>query len=227
MAFTGATVPCSGPYGPWSDAYQCYLRLDPQPPKITRPGPGAWYLCHPPDGTVQGITEFNIWIAGAPPAVDPGQLAREILARIQLQRVTIGITPNPGHTGVLGLPTYLWVADPGPHTLGPITDSATERGVTVTLTARVSEVVWDLGDGTTVRCLGAGTPYQDSFGARPSPTCGHIYARPSTSRPGGVFPVAATAVWDVAWTGGGESGQLPFDVTSRTTVRIGEVQALN
>jgi hypothetical protein len=226
---TGATVPCTASTGIWSNAKQCYLRLDPAPQNTTPTSkPGAWYLCHPPEHTIDGITEFNVWIDGRPlVAVNPGQLARQILARLQLRRVGIGITPTPGHMGVLGLPTYLWVIDPGPHTLGPISDSATAGGVTVTLTARVDHVVWDLGDGTTITCTGPGTPYQDSFGAQPSPTCGHTYAHPSTNVPGGAYPVTATAVWDVAWTGGGQAGAIPFDVTSRTTVRIGEVQALN
>jgi hypothetical protein len=166
------------------------------------------------------------WLDQPPPQMDPGVLARQILARIQLQRVGIGITPEPGRTGVLGLPTYLWVNNPGPRTLGPISDSATQGGITVTLTARVGKVVWNLGDGTTITCTGAGTPYRDEFGARPSPTCGHTYKHPSTNLPGGVYHVSATAIWDVAWTGGGQSGQIPFDVSSTTTISIGEVQAL-
>lgn len=225
---TGATIPCAGSDGAWSDKYQCYLRSDPNPPNSSPGKTGAWYICRPLPGTASGILDYEVWIDGPPPvAVDPGQLARQILARIQLRRVGIGITPTPGNTGVLGLPTYLWVADPGPHTLGPMTDSASEGGVTVTLTARVGKVAWDLGDGTTISCAGPGTPYQDSFGARPSPTCGHTYSRPSTDLPGGAYRVTATAVWDVAWTGGGQSGQLPFAVSSSTTVRIGEVQALS
>jgi hypothetical protein len=168
----------------------------------------------------------TLWLDQPPAQVDPGRLAREILARIQLQRVGIGITPEPGRTGVLGLPTYLWVNNPGPRTLGPISDSATEGGVTVTLTARVSKVVWNLGDGTTITCNGPGTPYRDEFGAQPSPTCGHTYQHPSTELPGGVYRVTATAIWDVGWTGGGQSGQIPFEVSSQTSIRIGEVQAL-
>ena len=166
------------------------------------------------------------WLEQPPAQIDPARLARDILARIQLQRVGIGITPEPGRTGVLGLPTYLWVNNPGPRTLGPISDSATEGGITVTLTARVSKVVWNLGDGATITCAGAGTPYRDEFGARPSPTCGHTYRHPSTELPGGVYRVTATAVWDVAWTGAGQSGRIPFEVDSSTTISIGEVQAL-
>jgi hypothetical protein len=204
---TRHAVPCAASAGVWSNAKQCYLRLDPAPLNTTPTSkPGAWYLCHPADH-LDGITEFDLWIAGPPPVtVNPGRLAREILARLQLRRVGIGITPSPGRTGVLGLPTYLWVQDPGPHTLGPIRDSTSQAGVTVTLTARVTKVVWSLGDGTTITCTGAGTPYQDSFGAQPSPTCGHTYTHPSTNMPDGVYPVTATAVWNVAWNGGGQAG---------------------
>ena len=162
-----------------------------------------------------------------PPSVDPGQLALDILARLQLQKIRIGITPEQGKTGLLGLPTYLWVDNPGPRTLGPISDADTEGNVTVTLTAKVDHVTWSLGDGTTITCTGAGTPYQDSFGAAPSPTCGHMYRTPSTELPGGSYPVSATAVWRVDWTGGGEAGSIPFEITSTGWVRISEAHALN
>jgi hypothetical protein len=223
----GETIPCSTSDGIWDDRSECYLK------PVDGPGPppagkktGGWYKCTWDPRTTAGVTGETFWLDQPPAQLDPAQLAREILARIQLQRVGIGITPEPGNTGILGLPTYLWVNNPGPRTLGPITDSATEGGVTVTLTARVSRVVWSLGDGTTITCAGAGTPYRDEFGARPSPTCGHTYKHPSTHLPGGVYRVTATAVWDVAWTGGGQSGQIPFEVASGTSIRIGEVQAL-
>jgi hypothetical protein len=170
--------------------------------------------------------EIPVWVEGPTP-VDPAELARKLLARIQLARVGIGITPSPGRTGLVGLPTYLWVDNPGPKTLGPISDSATEGGVTVTISAKVSRVQWNLGDGTTITCTGAGTPYQDNFGSRPSPTCGHVYKHPSTSLPGGAYRVTATAVWAVTWTGGGQAGTIPFEVTSETSIRMSEAQALN
>lgn len=226
----GVEVPCSSPDGVWAERYGCYLKPAPEqvaPPPGKKAGDGQWYLCTflPTEGGA--VVNIRFWIDGPPPTVDPGQVARDILARIQLQRVVIGVTPEPGKTGVLGLPTYLWVDNPGPRTLGPIGDSETVAGVTVTLTAHVSKVVWSLGDGATVTCVGAGTPYRDQFGAKPSPTCGHTYRRPSTGLPGGAYKVSATAVWDVAWSGAGQSGTIPFEVTSGTSIRIGEVQALN
>src|SRR3954447_2167470 len=223
----GTTIPCSTSDGVWDDRSECYLK------PVDGPGPpppgkktGGWYKCTWDARTTAGVTGETFWLDQPPVQLDPAQLAREILARIQLARVGIGITPEPGRTGIIGLPTYLWVDNPGPRTLGPISDSASAGGVTVTLTARVSKVVWNLGDGTTITCTGAGTAYRDEFGARPSPTCGHTYQHPSTELPGDVYRVTATAVWDVGWTGGGQSGQIPFEVSSATTISIGEVQAL-
>jgi hypothetical protein len=189
--------------------------------------PGRWYICHRIDADpAAGGTEFDVWL-NEPPSVDPGQVALEILAHLQLQKIKIGITPEEGKTGLLGLPTYLWVDNAGPRTLGPISDSDTQGNVTVTLTAKVDHVTWSFGDGTTITCTGAGTPYEDSFGAAPSPTCGHIYRKPSTELRGGSYPVSATSVWRVDWTGGGEAGSIPFEITSRGRVRISEAQALN
>ncbi len=225
---TKTVVPCSSAeWGTWSNARQCYLSADPSPKPAPGGATGRWYLCHRLDqDPAAGGTAYEVWLEEAP-AVDPGQLALDILARLQLQKIQIGITPEQGKTGLVGLPTYLWVDNPGPRTLGPITDSATQGNVTVTLTATVDHVTWSLGDGTTLRCRGTGTPYQDAFGAAPSPTCGHTYRRPSTSLTGGAYPVSATAVWRVEWTGAGQSGSIPFQITANGTVRIGEAQALN
>ena len=220
-------MPCSNQWGSWSNAKQCYLRANPTPKPAPGGATGRWYLCHRLDADpVAGGADYEVWLDEAP-SVDPGQLALDILAQLQLQKIRIGITPEQGKTGLVGLPTYLWVDNPGPRTLGPITDSATQGNVTVTLTATVEHVTWTLGDGTTLRCAGTGTPYQDSFGAAPSPTCGHTYRRPSTGLAGGAYPVSATAVWQVDWTGAGQSGSIPFQITANGTVRIGEAQALN
>ncbi len=223
----GREIACSSGDGAWSSQYGCYMKVaDPQLPPPGGKTTGAWYQCTWLPGSVTGLTSATVWLE-QPPGVDPAQLARRILASIQLQRIDLGMTPGQGKTGLLGLPTYLWVRNAGARTLGPIADAASAGGITVTLTGKVDHLLWSMGDGTTVTCTGAGTPYQDSFGASPSPTCGHVYTRPSTGLPGGAYPVTVTAVWDIAWTGGGQTGAIPFEVTSTGSVRIGEAQALN
>ncbi|MFG2227734.1 hypothetical protein [Streptomyces sp. NPDC048644] len=111
---------------------------------------------------------------------------------------------------------------------GPATATASAGPVTVTATATVSRVVWDMGDGGTVTCSGAGTPYKASYGKQVSPDCGHLYQHTSAGQPHERYPVTATATWTVHWTGAGQQGHLD-DITRKSNVatEVGEAQALN
>jgi hypothetical protein len=142
---------------------------------------------------------------------------------MQLRAVSIGIVPEdvPGRVGIIGLPSWMWVEDPGQHTMGPITRTASAGGYSVTATAKVTKFVWNMGDGASVTCTGPGTPYSDSYGKQSSPTCGHTYIRP------GSYAVSATSYWEVAWAGIGQTGVIPIDFTSTANITMGEVQVLN
>ena len=84
-----------------------------------------------------------------------------------------------------------------------------------------------MGDGTTVTCRTPGTPYQDRFGFADSPDCGHRYTKTSARKPNNAYPITATSYWVVDWTGpGGSSGQITLDLVSRTSIVVGELQAL-
>lgn len=61
----------------------------------------------------------------------------------------------------------MWAADPGPQTVGPHERILTVGAMTATMRAHVDRTEWAMGTGDVVTCRGAGTPYQDSFGARP------------------------------------------------------------
>ena len=103
-------------------------------------------------------------------------------ATMNLRAITIGMVPEsrPGSVGLVGMPNWMWVDQPAANTWGPITRSASAAGWTVTATARVSKVTWDMGDSAPVVCNGPGTPYEDSYGKSASPTCGHTYTRQGT-----------------------------------------------
>ena len=147
--------------------------------------------------------------------------------QMKLRAIRIGITPTPDGVGIVGLPTWLWVDGADATTFGPITRTATAGGVTVTATARVHEIVWDLGDGTQLTCATPGTPYEARFGKRPSPDCGHTYTQDSGDQPGGMFAVSATSRWVVEWEGAGQQGTITLDdLTSEVSVTIGEAQVL-
>jgi len=227
----GAAVPCNVPgVGWWNNADGCrYLLLDPQPP-LSDPiwqghTGGAVY-----DMTCTGVPgpwTTSAWRAGTPAggAVDPAVAAQVAVRALALQGPAIRTAPPAGAIGLVHVPVWLWT-EVTPTTWGPASATAAVPGVTVTAVARAVAIRWDVGDGHVVTCHGPGTPYRPDLGTTVSPTCGHMYDRASTGRPGDAYPVTAETTWQVTWTGGGQSGALTVTRTSRTSVRIGEMQAL-
>ncbi|NMR19229.1 ATP/GTP-binding protein [Cellulomonas fimi] len=168
------------------------------------------WLAAPPEGF--GATETT-----------PGELAARAVDQMQLTGPAIGHTPDPGRTGLVGVPVWLWTGV-GPTTWGPNTATASVPGLSVTATAQASEIAWDMGDGTTVRCANPGTPYFE--GGVESPTCQHVYQQSSAGQPDDAYRITATTTWQVTWAGGGASGSLTVTRASSATVRIGEMQVL-
>jgi hypothetical protein len=225
-----STIPCSIDGAWWSAQRGCYVvPADAQPPPDSplRAGTeGGWfYRCTRADRLVDGVINLSqmFWLPTAPAAngPDPAVLAQRAVDSMALRAPGLGLTPPPGSANptFVGIPTWMWVADPDPATWGPRTASASAGAVTVTATARVASVSWDMGDGTVVQC-GAGTPWRPADGGSPSPTCGHEYRQPGT------YPVRSTANWVVDWTGGGQSGRITMPLTSSTTLRVAQAYAL-
>ncbi len=227
-------VPCAlGEGWRWVAGWNAYARLaDPQPP-ISDP---VW------EGNTQGaIYDRAVWSGDrfvllgrysnpvwslTPPweeLPDPQVLAREAITTMNLRAVTIGIVPEdtPGSVGLLGYPAWMWVDSPAENTMGPITRSASAGGYTVTATGRVDQVVWDMGDGSSVTCTGPGTEYEDSYLDSDSPDCGYRYQQ------SGHYDVSATSSWVIDWSGMGQTGTVGMQLRQDTTLTIGEVQVLN
>lgn len=208
-------------------------RVEPQPPR----GSPLWeghidggvYYCQPADGVFTVVATF--W-AATPPAgampPDPAELAQQAVASMGLKAIDIGIVPEPGanRLGLVGMPTWMWVAQPSQSTWGPITRSASAGGITVTATAKVARVEWNMGDGNRVTCTRPGTAYQDHYGKQSSPDCGHRYTRTSLGKPGDAYQISAISYWTIPWSGGGESGTISLDFTSDTQIRVGEMQVV-
>lgn len=229
----GDPVPCESGGGVFSNELGCYLRLvEPQPPA----GDPAWEGHDPAEGgavydCVSPLTTAlnrRLWLAAPPePPIAPGEVARQAVAQMGLRAIEIGLAPEPGGIGLVGMPVWLWAATPDGPTFGPTTASATAGGVTVTATARVDHIVWDLGDGSSVTCTTAGTPYEARYGRAASPDCGHTYLRESADQPGDAYTVTATSYWVVTWEGAGQTGNFSLDgLTSQAQVVIAEAQVL-
>ena len=229
--YAGNEIPCTGPEGSvWSSKYKCWIGArgpdDMVPPEGQTKEDGWWYVCYfPPPGS---SWEY-MWIETGEVGIDPVVLAQRAIASMDLDPIKIGIVPEsaPNRVGLVGLPVWMWVDSPTDDTFGPITASASEGSVSVSATASVANIVWDMGAGTTVTCTGKGTPYADHYGKQDSPTCGHRYEKMSTDQPDEAYQVTATSHWVVEWTGGGQSGTIEFDLTTDALpIRIGEAQVL-
>lgn len=225
QARSGKPVPCSTDKGSWYAAKECYAKSaapeasDP----LAAPAGSSLYTCSP----LLGGVPFEIVLPNGtpglpPPPPDPAVLAARAVEQMQLRAVRIGIVPEPGanSVGLVGMPTWMWVADPGASTTGPITRSVTERGFTVTATGTLSRIKWSMGDGHSVTCRGAGTPYRDAFGKQSSPTCGYSY------RHQGRYTVSATSYWVVEWEGIGQNGEIPLNFVQNVAITVGEAQVI-
>jgi hypothetical protein len=222
-------IDCTTEEGTWSNTRKCWVAvIDPAPPaddpRWEGNTDGAVYRCWPPGtgagGAIGGITFF--WAAAPPPAINPSRLAREAVDSMNLVAPTVGATPLPKATAVslIGLPTWLWIADADERSWGPITRTASAGGVTVTATAKVKKVVWDMGDGNTVTCSNKGTEWSVAKGVGDSPTCGYRYERR------GERTITATTFWEVDWSGAGQSGTITFDMSGTRDVNVVELRAV-
>lgn len=229
-------VPCSSlALGFWSNSLKVYCRLaNPQPPtsadiwKGQKGKGGAIFDCTDPFSGGNFRTG-QLWLPQAPGnTVSPEEAAQAVVRRMDLRAADVGIVPEdkPGSIGAVGAPVYMWTK-PGRATFGPQVLTGSSGGVTITATAKVDRIVWDLGDGARVTCRTPGTVYQDSFGFNDSPDCGHRYTKTSAGKPNNAYPITATSYWVVDWTGpGGSSGRITLDLVSSTNIVVGELQAL-
>lgn len=162
--------------------------------------------------------------AAGVPAIDPVVIVRSALARLPIPMPEAKIGPDPSlnewNMAAVGYPLWLWVD--GTEQYSTI---ITEDGITLTLTANRQSTRFSTGDGNTKTC-GAMTPWTENVEpGTPSPTCGHLYEKPSL--PGGTYGVTATTVWNVEWTALGQSGTLPFERTGPATeLPVGELHAV-
>lgn len=223
----GAARPCTSNLGNWSNSQQCYLqRVAPQPlqsdPVWQGHTDGAIWACVHEEET-RFVTRW-IWLPGRPDTVvvDPMTLVYEAIGEMYLSPPLIKTAPAPGQIGLVNMPVWLWVTK-SENTWGPIVRKASVPGLAVTVTAKVKAINWSMGDGSTVRCEGPGTPYSKSMGVQNSPTCGHRYTKTSRKLPNCKYPVTAVAQWEINWTSTlGDNGQIPMTQQAATQLRIGE-----
>lgn len=223
--------PCVSGYGVWNAARGCYVQPeDPQPPftELIWEGrtEGVIMRCVISAAISSATTHF--WVSSEDPAAlpDPRVLAQSALEQMDLRPIRIGSFPHtvdrsPMSLGVVGRNVWMWVDGASASTVGPIVKSASAGGYTVTATALVTQVVWDMGNGDTVAC-GQGTPYPATTEADPvSPDCGYVYTHD------GHYTITATSYWELNWSGIGQSGVIPLELTTSEQLSVAEIQVVN
>lgn len=223
--FQQAEIPCRTEDGYYDASRGCYVKAVTEQPPASDPvweGRSNGVLFNCTDPVARSIYRFVGDTSTAP--VDASTLATQLRGSMTFTPIDIGIVPEPGpgSVGLIGLPTWLWVANASPAVTGPQTRSLSSGGVDVTLTATVTSTRWEMGDGGVVTCKTVGTPYEDRYGTKPSPTCGYKYVRQGT------YQVRAFTNWSATWQANtGEQGVFSWRVGSSTTITMGEAQVIN
>ncbi|MFG1911600.1 hypothetical protein [Kribbella sp. NPDC048928] len=196
----------------------------------------CWVILDVVNGRPEGI-ERALSVVREPAkarTIDPRVAARLVVRTMGFVAPGLGVSPyvqSAQHVGIVNVPVWMWVTDPGPTTTGPQTKTATLGGVSITATGRVDHIDWAMGAGKSVTCKGAGTPFTTSMAAGKSlkampssPTCGFKYTKSSRCTKTGSYTVTATAYWTVHWTGGGMQGDIPLNFSRSLPLQITDLR---
>ncbi|WP_051966461.1 hypothetical protein [Kitasatospora mediocidica] len=250
--WNGQQWPCWDPdLGYFDTGDGCYYsKSDPQPP----PGDPAWAGNDPSTGAIYDKTcrdtagglnpEAPVWEAKAPgagaPPPDPGVVAQ--IAFKKLQFVTPVAHTAPGGTALVGVPVWLWYDAPNAtaeELTGPQSRTASLSGISVTATAVLKDVVWDLGyrDPVTGKevlasCQGKGAGHPYAVGLEndpPADACIQTYLKAS---PDAGYYLTVTESWAVTSvddaTGNQAWPELDLTVASAPlALKVNELQVLN
>lgn len=183
--------------------------------------------------TVQQVELVNrdLVDSGCQPLVTPATLAGQAFRTITFPKPSGDRSPSSSHIfdgypfTYVDLPTFFWTSA---DTWTARSATASLDGLSATVTARPTELVYDPGDGgqPTV-CRGPGRPWTIADGNGP-PTggaCAYTY-RKVTSAP---ITSTQTIVWQITWVGtGGTGGEIPSLSTSTTgQLQVLQVQVVN
>ncbi|TDW87514.1 hypothetical protein EV137_5594 [Kribbella pratensis] len=243
----GQMVPCRTEDGFFDAASGCYLHPLAGPRSLVSPSevsdypPGTkFYECWLILGVDEGrpVVQITPESVNRPPGetrtIDPRVAARQVVETMKFVAPQLRVSPyvqSADHVGIVNVPIWMWVTDPGPTTTGPQTKTAALGGVSITATGTVDRIEWSMGAGDTVSCKGAGTAFTREMAVGKSlkdvpssPTCGYKYSKASRCEKAGAYNVTATAYWTVHWTGGGMQGDIPLDFSRSIPLRVTDLR---
>jgi hypothetical protein len=143
--FEGQSIPCRTENGFWDAASGCYLTPTDTLVSMVHSAsdypPGTkfyrcWVLLDVVDGRPEGIERFEPVVRppGEPETVDPRVAAQRVVETMTFRAPQLGLSPyvqSASGDGIVNVPVWMWVTDPGANTTGPLTKHATLGGVTI------------------------------------------------------------------------------------------------
>lgn len=209
-------------------------------------GRQTYYALNPPEG--QTIAVYRdchgavrggvMWVPEpVPGSADDAEgifVARQ-QARARVEPAVPVANVSPAEA-VVRFPTWLWLE---PSYWQEVTaGGTTPGGVSVAVTARPLQVVWDLGEGQRV-CEGPGIAWSqaahDAYELQPegvrgagNPACTFTFVNSSTTQPDDVFEASVTVTWEFSWAlNGADQGVFgTVEVGDSWQLRVGEIQAV-
>lgn len=210
-------VPCTKDGMSWFASHRCYAApMQPQPPDNNP----VWEGHTPAEGSIYGCSEPQpingpcgstdcFFVARVLDPVDGAEVARSLVLSIPFELADAEIAPPPTYHTYISYDNWLWMESSQWHT---VSHSRSLRGATVTLTATPSYVQWDMGNGDTVSCVGAGRAWVQGMPENAPTNCSYAYASMEDPE-GDTWTVTARISYTLAWTcsgncGGATSGDL-------------------
>jgi hypothetical protein len=233
----GLRVPCYSTDFGYLDTRGCYWRVaSPQPDEDDEawrgnyPNGRIWYMTCPWAAWGGGNSGL-VWRDSDPPQAGAmptaAELAAMAIAELNMPRPVIGIVPEAGGTGLVGLPVWLWTQREPTDTWVSDTRTAAVPGLAVVVTSEPRKIAWNMGDGSEARdCLKPGITYLDRYGLSvPGDACVYRYQKPGT------YTITATTTFWVQWRttlGPPEGEGFPYPLTAVTsvTITINELQVV-
>jgi len=166
--------------------------------------------------------------APAPP-LTPVEIAVEDAFETLLPSPVIETNPSP--STFVNLASWLWI---DPIVWEPVAEAVTVPGPsTIVVTAVPVQVLWSMGDGSTVACPGPGEAYDPRIGPEQQHTdCSYTYRFSSAGQPSVTgqpnddsFTVRATVVWLVSWSSA-PNGGVDVDTSAQSTLRVEQIESV-
>jgi len=167
-----------------------------------------------------------------PPPPDPAVLAQQAYGELTVPNPVAKRSPpennsDPQYGGQsytwVGLWTYVWAGE-----WQSYARTVELRGVSATVTATPTALVFDPGDGSApVTCDGPGRPWTEVDGSNPPSAggCGYMYRAVT---PNGPLTATTSIQWSVAWTSNvGAGGTFPVLTTqSASSLLVEQIQVV-